>query len=258
MKKIISCLLLMSISFSLFSQEAGRDIVILKTGNTYIGNIILQNDDIVLLQADSGERFQFLLSAIKEIKKGALSAEPDGKNANGDAEMIDMSENDNLRMQIDVSGGASFADKAFGLSPSVQASLLLAIDKLFDKPLTAGFGLGYHAILLKENEAISPTPFLPLFVHLQYNFSKAKHHPFIGFDAGYALALSEEYKGGLNTKISAGYAYNITHKTTFYAGLFYGLQGISTNLREEFNNEAYLYFGKTVINNFGLKIIFQF
>ncbi|MDR0370720.1 MAG: hypothetical protein LBH80_02550 [Prevotellaceae bacterium] len=257
MKKLIVCLLLISASSSLFSQDAGRDIITLKTGNTYTGNIVFRNDDVVLLQTDSGERFQFLLSAIKEIKKRQLPVESDRKNE-GNAEITDMAGNDHLRMQLIVSGGASFAEKSFDLHPSVQASLLLATDDLLDKPLTAGFGLGYHAVLTKENDVVTPVPFLPLFAHLQYNFSKARHRPFVGFDVGYAFALSEKYKGGPNTKLSAGYAFNMTYKTAFYAGLFYGLQGIAADLHEELNGETYQYLGKTVINTFGLHIVVQF
>lgn len=259
MKKIFFTFsLLLLIAASLYAQEKRMDIVVLNTGNTYVGSIVVQNDDIVILQTNDGTRFQFSNTEIKEIKKNEIYHESDDFSQKESPEILDLS-NDNIRMMINVSGGASFAEKAFSLSPSLQAGLLFVKDNIFGKALLGGVEIAYQAIFLKEENTESQTiSFLPLSLHLQYNFSSKRHHPFVGIDTGYAFSLSEAYKGGISTKISAGYSYRLSYRTVLYTGFYYGLQMISTNLTENFNKEEYNYFGKTVINNFGIKLALQF
>ncbi|HOO18887.1 MAG TPA: hypothetical protein PK296_01715, partial [Paludibacteraceae bacterium] len=54
---------------NLSAQEIVHDKLILKSGDIYVGEIILKNDEIVILQTTDGTRYQFPFSDIKEISK---------------------------------------------------------------------------------------------------------------------------------------------------------------------------------------------
>ena len=50
-----------------FGQQNSSDVIYLKNGEKYIGKIILNNEQIVMLETEGGKKYQFQTSEIKEI-----------------------------------------------------------------------------------------------------------------------------------------------------------------------------------------------
>ena len=55
------------VSFSLHAQKANEDVIWLKNGEKYTGEIVLRNADIVMLKTADGKQFQFQVSEIEKI-----------------------------------------------------------------------------------------------------------------------------------------------------------------------------------------------
>ena len=67
--KYLFIIILLGTSLLTLAQEASKDKIILKTGEVYIGDIIIRNQEIVTLKTVNGNRFQFPLAEIKTITK---------------------------------------------------------------------------------------------------------------------------------------------------------------------------------------------
>lgn len=236
-----------------FSQDTTVDKVTLKTGEVYIGEIILKNNDIVMLKDTEGTRFQFPISEIKSIEK-VTSADIIKNTKTG----IPVSDSGlgNVCGLLELSGGLGSAKNKFSSMPNGQASLSFGSRMLQSKVLFIGGGVGYFSVF--ESQSSEIISFVPLYMRLKSNFSKKKTSPYILFDAGYSFALTSGYEGGLYSKVGLGVQHNATAKTSIYWGAFTSIQNFTGTLTETNNALPYNYYGNSSIVNFGLNLGLQF
>jgi len=238
--------------FSLFAQTTFQDKITLKTGEVYVGEIVVRNQDMVMIKTPNGNRYQFPLSEIKELGKEKIvlseKIKPDvveGKRGE-----------DNFCGMIELAGGISQSKYVFGSSLNTQVSLLFGTKKIKGKNIFLGAGVGYNSTHPVGSQ--EPVRFLPLFFRLQNTLTSKRTAPYLGMDVGYAFGLKTNYSGGVLVKLSAGVTHKLNPKTSLSAGLFAGVQSLSGQLTEVNELGVYSYQGKTSMKSAGLKIGLSF
>jgi len=235
-------------SFQLFAQETVvLDKITLNTGEIYVGKIVLKTDDMIMLTTKEGERFQFQLSEIKKVESELFAGiSKNDKTYENKTALI----TDNFGGIVEFSTGVSSAKYGFGVSPNSQLALIFGNRNVLEHNLFLGVGIGYNNTNIASGSNIG---YLPLFVRIQSTLSKKRAAPFVGMDAGYAIALNSGFGGGALIKISAGITRKISSKTFFFAGVYAGIQTFSGTLTETFESNPYIYFGETTMKNIGIK-----
>ena len=254
MKQIIFLTICIFLSLTLFGQESTvLDKIILKTGDVYVGKIVLKTNEIIMLTTKSGMRYQFRVSEIKET--GSESVSDLTKNEETKDVKTDLPTG-NLGGLVELSGGFSYAKFGFGWSPDTQFSLLFGHRNVLNQHIFIGPGVGYKSTFIASGS--KTYDFLPLFLRIQRTYPRKHGAPYAGMDVGYAYALNTGYKGGSLVKISVGITYKINFNTSFFAGIYAGVQAFSGNLTETFEQIPYTYYGETTIRSVGLKTGLQF
>lgn len=232
-------------------ENATQDKVILKTGEVFVGKIILRTNEMVMLSTASGMRYQFVMSEIKKVEshQSVGVTIPDSLT---ESKPITQG---NFAAIADISAGLATAKQAFTGSPATQFSLVVGNKSVFNKRFFVGAGLGYSVVF--SNKSINTT-FVPLFIRLQSTLTDNHSAPYVGIDAGYAFALNEGNKGGEMVRIYFGLAHKISYKSVLYFGIYAGIQGYKTQLIEKNSLGTFSYFGSTTMDNLGCKLSLQF
>ncbi|MDD5184893.1 MAG: hypothetical protein PHS84_06480 [Paludibacter sp.] len=255
MKQYLIVAFCIFISMSLSAQgNSVQDKITLKTGEIYVGKIVLKTNDMIMLNTIDGTRYQFQLS---EIEKMETETKPNTSKVDKPDSIKTTTYNyGNFGGLVELSGGISNAKNSFGWSPNTQLSLIFGNKNLLGKNLFGGIGIGYnYTFLATSTKSIE---FLPLFVHIRSSLKNKRTSPYFGMDIGYAFALNTGNSGGSLIKISAGLSHKISLKTIFFAGIYAGVQTFSGILTETNSLGSFTYTGETSMNNLGLKAGIQF
>lgn len=183
---------------------AHAETLLLRTGARVKGKIIFQNEEVVIIRDEGGERFQYPRADISEIIEKDLE--------DTDAQNNEQASDDNdapkkISIALELAGGVA-------ILPNDAAGGAFSLDMLFgsyrigEKNLFIGGGLGYHGLYLADGKY----NFLPIQVVLRMPFIEAKHAPVFGASIGYGVALSKNYLGGIYAGVDFGYRYQINPK----------------------------------------------
>lgn len=238
-------------SFVMSSQELiQKDKITLNTGEVFIGEILVRNNELIMLKTIDGGRYQFQLSEIKIVEKELIPVKSNINTKESIPSTV------NFSGVFEFLGGVSTAKNCFNTSPNAQLSLIFGNKNLFNKNLFLGLGVGINNTIVSPNS--SSMAFLPVFIRLQSTVNKARTSPFFGMDAGYAFALTQSYDGGFLVKVTAGISHKISYKSYLTLGIYAGVNSISGNLIESNDLGIFRYYGNTNMNTFGVKIGLQF
>lgn len=251
--KIISLLVLnLFISFTLLSQETIRlNKVTLLSGEVFVGEILMKNQEIILIKTLSGSRFQFPVSEIKSIEQNDVK--PGEIKTENDIKVIDAA---NLCGIFEIFGGVSNAENKYQNAISNQLSLSFGTRKVRNKDIFIGGGIGYFNAFL--NNGTETLGFMPIFLRLKTNLNNKKTSPYLGLDAGYAFAFNSKQEGGQYSKFSFGINRKINFKTSLFFGLYANVLSFKANLVETNNLGVFNYYGNTSMINLGLNLGLQF
>ncbi len=223
-------------------NEDAQKKVTLYTGESFIGNILIENEEFVMLQTKEKARFQFQKNDIQSIQN---------------VEENEISEN-KFSMMPDIRGGVSYSKEAFGWAPELQISMLLGGTDLFIPNSFLGIGIGYHAVFPSDYNHGEVISFLPLFLSLRSTITKRVLAPYIEMNGGYSFALSDHFEGGFIFNVSVGISRKITARSSFQVGIYGGLHTFSANLTEERYFGNFEYYGKTTSKQVGIKASINF
>jgi len=234
---------------SLFAETPATDKVVLKSGTVYYGQILVQNDEIVLLKANDGKRFQFQRSDVKEVALNVARVVP--LNADS-AETDDVG---NMCGVIEATSSVAYAGNYIDASPAIGVHLLFGTKMVDDLPYFAGIGTGVEMIFASG----VTQGFIPLFARFQKRFNERNVSPYAGVDAGYAFAIgNNDCKGGPMATISAGIGIKAGSSSQFLIGVDLGIRDIKGKLTEDNSHGNYIYEGHTSLFMGGLRIALQF
>lgn len=183
---------------------AHAETLLLRTGARVKGEIIFQNEEVVIIRNAEGARFQYPRTEVQEI----LAVDP------AEEEVVEEVKNDEIgtskkaSIALELGGGAAcIPNTAVGGGFSVD--FLVGSHHIGDRHIFIGGGLGYHGSFI----GAAKFNFLPIQVALRLPLLEQQHAPVFGMALGYGIALSKGYRGGLYASIDFGYRYQINPKT---------------------------------------------
>ena len=200
MKKLALIIVLCLLSL----PYAHAETILLHTGARVKGTILFQNEEVVIVRDEAGQRFQYLRTDVAEIlADDAEEAEPVDIEAEPE-----ITTSKKASILLEVAGGAAVnPNEAAGGAASVD--LLVGSHHIGDRHLFIGGGLGYHGLFIGAEKY----NFLPFQVALRMPFVEQKHAPVFGAALGYGVALSKEYQGGIYAGLDLGYRCQLNEKT---------------------------------------------
>ena len=255
MKYLVFLFFCFFLNLQLIAQELdSKDKIILLSGEVFIGDIYAKTDELVMIKAENGKRFQFLLSQVKSIVE--KNQKTSNSTAYSEKTKPEESFTGDFCGDIELSGGISSASNAFSSLPNAEVSMIFGNKNISRKNLFFGLGASYQMLFPKgSSQTIN---FIPVFIRLQRNFQNIRISPFVGIDAGYSFGLSKGFDGGLFAKTFCGIVRRINYKSDFYGGIFAGVSSISTSLTEIKELKSYQYYGSTAMTTFGFNVGFHF
>lgn len=220
MKKHIIYILLCVLSISYAHAETT---IVLRTGARVKGEIVFQNEEVVIVRnAETGGRIQYPRADVAEIlsEEEAVQSEVSVQPS----EDPEITTPKKASILLELAGGAAVipGENAGGMA---SVDLLVGSHHIGDKHLFIGGGLGYHGLFM-GNERYN---FLPVQVVLRMPFIETKHAPVFGFAAGYGIALSKNYLGGIYTGADLGYRCQLNPKTAISLVAFARFQQAKVN-----------------------------
>lgn len=249
LRALIVLLALMYLApFSAFAQNSESKKIVLKSGKSYIGELILQNNDVIILKLSDDTRFQFSIQDIDTIE-AADKHESETAEASIEPEPI-------LSGIVDISAGIASAKYKTLAVPFSNASITFGSDKFGDGTFFVGLGAGFIAAFLSAPD--NTLSFVPVFIKGRKVFRRSIVSPYLSLDMGYAFASQNDYSGGMYSKINFGFQKRITYKTSFYAGVYTLATAYGGMLTEHIGNNNYIFNGKTAFVSGGLSAGIQF
>lgn len=189
---------------------ARAETIVLRTGARVRGEILLQNEEVVIIRDASGARFQYPRAEVVEI----IAAEEAEQEVQIE-KPIEVSTQKKATVLVEAAAGVAVLPKdTIGAVMSID--MLVGSHKIGDKHLFLGAGVGYHGFYLADEKY----NFMPIEVALRMPLIEQKHAPMFGMALGYGIALSKDYVGGIYAGVDLGYRYTINTKTALVAALY--------------------------------------
>ena len=246
MRKVVSILSLICA----FILCAHAETLVLRTGARVRGEIVFQNDEVVILRDADGARFQYPRADVLEIlaDESATSTSQDPE-----ASTEEISTSKKISILLELAGGVAVnPNEAAGGAFSVD--LIVGTHHIADRHLFFGGGLGYHGLFFGADKF----NFLPIQAAVRIPFTESKHAPVAGLAIGYGVALSKNYLGGLYASADMGYRYQINPHTAVAVVAFAQFQQAKIHLTETMDSEPFVnYVGRNFLMP-GIKIALYF
>lgn len=203
------------------AQDAKTVRVTLDTGSTIDGVIQNQNDEVILLVTERGERYQLRRSSIVSIGEPVAPVVEEEKPVSP------------FGMTIQAGAGASWA--AGTKTAAVDADIIMGHRLLLGGAMFLGAGVGYSGALGKD----SKRHFLPLYLHMKYTFlPDRKSSPLVSASAGYAFSLTKDVKGGAMGDIALMFHHKVGRRGGINLGVYFRAHGYRAEqtVEEDGNN----------------------
>ncbi len=192
--------------FCLSALCAHAETIVLRTGARVKGTIVFQNEEVVIVrEAESGARFQYPRADVEVVLSDEEAGDSASQEPGNAVEEITTSKKASILLEL--SGGAA-VNPGTATGGAAGVDLLVGSHHIGDKHVFVGGGLGYHGLFLGAEKY----NFLPIQVAVRMPFMETKHAPVFGFSAGYGVALSKNYLGGIYAGMDLGYRCQINPK----------------------------------------------
>lgn len=209
---------------------AHAETILLHTGARVKGTILFQNEEVVIVRDEDGQRFQYLRTDVAEIlADDAEEAEPVDIEAEPE---ITTSKKASILLELSCAPSIMIPFSPFG---NAGIDLLAGTHHIKDRHVFIGAGVGYHGYF---QDGCSYN-FLPIEAKLSVPFMEAKHAPVFGIALGYGVALSKDYIGGIYTGIDFGYRYQINPKSALAVMVFASFQQARLNTTVTIEGNTY-------------------
>ena len=228
---------------------AHAETLLLRTGARVKGDILFQNEEVVIIRNAEGARFQYPRAEIQEI----LTVDPVEEEAAQEEAKNEIGVAKKVSIALELGGGAAcIPNSAAGGGFSVD--FLVGSHHIGDRHIFIGGGLGYHGSFI----GAAKYNFLPIQVALRLPLIEQQHAPVFGMALGYGVALSNAYKGGLYASVDFGYRYQINPKSALAIVLSAQFQQAKIGATEIIDGNTFTnYTGRYLVSP-ELKIVFLF
>ncbi len=218
----------------LSATSLAAEVITLRSGQTITGQIILQNEEVVLIRDSRGTRFQYPMSDILSISSGDSSGKSGANTADDTADIGTTEGGKKAMLAIDLSGGAlAIAKGQWG--GYAAGELFVGSRQIRKKDIHVGGSVGYMGVFAGKQ----PYHFLPICVSARMALLPGKHSPLVGASIGYGVALSKLYLGGLHTCIDLAYRYQINARASVETGVNVRFQQATLPLTDTVESTEY-------------------
>ena len=201
MKRILSILLLCIALLSSVHAE----IVVLRSGKTIKGEILLSNDEVVIVRQKDGSRFQIPTAEVLRIAINDPSQENTGASTQTKISVK------KVAMRMVAGGGAAYLPY-HGWGGAAQVDVMLGSHNLLNKQIFLGGSIGYHGVFVAD-QSYSWIP-LQLAVQVPVLLPETRLCPTIGGNIGYAFATSDDWGSGMCAGVNLGGRYTINERSS--------------------------------------------
>ena len=158
---------------------AHAETILLRTGARVKGEIVFQNEEVVIVRDAEGKRFQYLRSDVEEV----LADDPAEVAAEASEKEQELLTPKKASILLELAGGAAVQPQEYA-GGTFSIDLLVGSHHIGDRHLFVGGGLGYHGLFL-NGEKLN---FLPIQAAIRMPFTETKHAPVFGLGLGYGIA----------------------------------------------------------------------
>lgn len=212
----------------LFSVSTWAEVVTLRSGQTIKGELLLQNDEVVIIRAKNGMRYQYPTQEVVSIRDDNAPHQPtttDNQHATNVRPV-------NIALQAH--GGAVYLPQ-LGWGGQFGADVMIGSRAIKGTRMFVGGGIGYRA------KAIGGTTysFIPLQAYLSAPLTDQKHAPLLGMNIGYGFSANKHTQGGICVGATFGGSYLINQQASLQYGIYAEWQQAQTDVTEYIDDTPY-------------------
>ena len=165
--------------------------ITMETGETYQGEVLAENERVVMLRLADGSRMQIRREEIAAMEPDAFTA-IDRSDA---LPVVEASPGGQFGMMIEVGGGTSFSRNSYGWVPALQAAWVLGVRDVAWAGTFAGVGIGYN-LCAANKSGEGAINLLPLFARLHSTIGRHVTAPLRGTGCRICLQLPPRHERG--------------------------------------------------------------
>lgn len=223
MKRILTLLLLSMLLTTTLRAEWVR--LTLNNKQVYTGEVIINNDDVIIIKDESGMRYQYQKQQVADIQiiEKAEKAEKKAESMGGGKKVA---------IEWQITGGVAWQEKAGG-----SASTMIGIGSfnLLNKHIFLGGAVGYCGYYLQG----SSYNFIPIALRVTAPLIQKDSAPFAGASIGYGFQAKKGYNGGVYSSLDIGWMKRLTDKSALYISLNGTLQQGQIEVVETIGEQSY-------------------
>ena len=199
------------------------EVVVLQSGQSVKGDIVLQNEDVVIIRTTNGMRYQYPMNEVVSIK--AEEKETSATNTNKTTQ----AKTKIVSICVQAMGGTLYIPN-IGWGGYAGADLKVGAN-LMNKKVFVGGGIGYRAKMVEtEKETYS---FIPLQVYMSSILGDKQNAPTLGVNIGYGFAANTGTQGGICVGADVGWSFEISYETRLVLGLNAEWQQAQTKVKQD-------------------------
>ena len=225
------------------------EIVVLRSGGSVEGEILLNNDEVVILRTKDGKRYQYPQSEV-------LSIENDKSDDIFELYSLPTVCQRNVSTQLYVSGGSAYIPYQ-NWGGIVDVGAMIGAPNLMDKHIFLGGSIGCRAVFGKKNTYLWVPAQLVCQMPLLFDVSSL-HYPVVGFSIGYSFATNQEWGHGACAGVDVGWKYQINTNSSLFVALAAQWQQTQFSVEETINQIQYTNRIGCSIVGLGIKLNIQF
>ena len=195
------------------------EVVTLRTGQIIKGEVVLQNEEVVIIRAKSGTRYQYPTTDVASIKQD---------DTQQDAALDDGSKAKTLRpvnLRFQAHAGTVYVP-TMGVGGQVGADFMVGTYAIEGKRMFVGGGVGYRAKMVDGNTY----SFIPLQAMVDIPLTENQHAPILGLSIGYGFSANKDTQGGMCVGAHTGWNYLINEQSSLALSLYAEWQQATTDM----------------------------
>ena len=224
------------------------EVVVLRSGQQVKGEVLINNDDVVILRKKDGTRYQYPKTEVLSIQAEQPLA--------ASVETTPQPHQQRVAIRVTAAGGAAYIPHV-GWGGMADAHMMLGAHNLLDKQIFLGGSFGYRGVF-HGDQGYS---WLPLQLVLQYPIAQdatLRSRPLLGASFGYAFATKKRWGGGLCAGVDVGWWWRINATTSWSIACAAQWQQTHIDIVETIGSTNYLNHVGCNILGIGLKLGIQF
>lgn len=203
------------------------EVVVLQSGQSVKGDIVLQNEDVVIIRTTNGMRYQYPMNEVVSIKV----EEKDTRATN--TNKTTLAKTKIVSICVQAMGGALYIPN-IGWGGYAGADLKVGANILEGRRVFIGGGIGYRAKVVEKAYS-----FIPLQVYMSSILGDKQSAPVVGLNVGYGFATNAGTQGGICVGADMGWSFEINHETRLVLGLNAEWQQAQTDVEQIIEDKKY-------------------